>query len=403
MKREVRMIKIKSQYRKLLLALIGNYKELPATKNGIDILLKAYPIMQDRKKLKKTYEHLQEMKLARKVALFKVARHNKDTIEITQKGIDVLKENGIDLLKSRKVVYDRDATLRTKQFQYKIAEADIFFKGALQETNHLVYYSRDTLIEFLKRQGTWDIAAQFSGSRINGLLKSGTQIYPLYNIKDRNIKVNYFREKYFIDQFAYNLGTKIVEVYDKVLLADSIDIINKTILLDESTEKALEKSRRGKERQTIVFDCKTGLIFRPTVFTTEKFFLFLNTIEQQELVEFFKYEDEKIRNYLIEMNLDKILEGNRIHELGTSYGNISVYETDSEVGVCIVKQELNEINRLYRTLCSASDKLKIDARKMIVYGLPCNKALYDKVLADFPYTEFREINKDEFLRYLQGT
>ncbi len=185
--REVRMIKIKSQYRKLLLAIIGNYKVLPATKNSIKMIISAYPKLKSEKRLRETYEHLQKLKLARKIALFKVARHNKDTIEITQKGIDVLKENGIDLLKIRKVVYDRDATVRTKQFQYKIAEADIFFKGALLETNDLVYYSRDTLIEFLKRQGTWDIAAQFSGSRINGLLKLGTQIYPLYNIKDRNI------------------------------------------------------------------------------------------------------------------------------------------------------------------------------------------------------------------------
>ena len=166
------------------------------------MLIKAYPRLENEKKIKKTYEHLQEMKLARKVALFKVERHNKDTIEITQKGIDVLKENGIDLLENRKVVYERNATQKTKQLQYKIAEADIFFKGALQDTRNLFCYSRDTLIDFLKKQGTWETASQFSGARINGLIKTGTQIFSLYNIKDRNIEINFVRENCFVNQIT---------------------------------------------------------------------------------------------------------------------------------------------------------------------------------------------------------
>lgn len=393
----MKKLKLKSEYRKFLLALIGKYKELPATKNGIEMLIKAYPRLENEKKIKKTYEHLQEMKLARKVALFKVERHNKDTIEITQKGIDVLKENGIDLLENRKVVYERNATQKTKQLQYKIAEADIFFKGALQDTRNLFCYSRDTLIDFLKKQGTWETASQFSGARINGLIKTGTQIFSLYNIKDRNIEINFVRENCFVNQITKLLGTNKID--GKVLLADSVGIIDKTIMLDENAEKVLKKKMEAESKEKK--SGKSGLIFS-TGTKMEKLFLLLNTVEQQELVKFFEYEnfDEMIRTYLVEKNYEKIYGEKQTERYvtDTSFGNIAIYETNKEVGFCVIRQELNYINRLYRLLNSVREKIEKEKRKLVVYGLSCNKALYDKVFAGFPYMEFKEIENEDLLR-----
>ena len=377
---------IKSKYKKFLLTLVGKYKILPATKSSIKILLNFFPCLESEKKFESAYRHLREAKLLRKISLFDNEGNTRDAIEITQKGINTLKENGIDVEKMRKSIYAKNSNIKTKQLLYKTAETDIFFRGASKENSNLKFLDRDSLIDVPKKNRTWENAEQYKGARINGLLYTGYNFLPVYNVKNSNIKINPNTETGFINGVLTSFGY-VANKDEKIILADSIEIIDKTIL---SKEFKIENS-----------DKKKNSIFQKSTYSKDvKIFLFLNNIEQQKLVKLLHFQDFDvlIKSYIeIEFGIEN--NEKRIDFNNILFGDLSIYESETEVGFCIIRQELNYINRLYRLLNSVRDKIEKGKRKLVVYGLPCNKALYNKVFERFPYTEFREINEEDFWRF----
>lgn len=377
---------IKSKYRKNLLTLAGIYRILPANKNNIQILIKSFPFLENEKKFESAYRHLREAKLLKKISLFDNEGNTKDAIEIAQKGINTLKENGIDIKNYQKTIYEKNTNLSTKQLLYKTAQADIFFKSALNRNNKLQYSSRDQLIDYSKKKNTWENVKQFRGARLNGLFYNGCKLIPIYNVKNKNIKINPNTETGFINGILGAL-VKSLNVNERIILADNIDIIDKTILM-----KDFKFDKSDKKQESIYKEA--------TILNKDKLFLLINKYEQLNILDYFYFKEF---NFLVKVYAQVRL-GIGIDEEQDKYyyyhGALAIYETDTEVGFCIIQQELHALKRLYNTLCSNSKKLNPDAKKFVMYGLSCNKEIYDKLFANFSNVEFREINNADLWELL---
>ena len=406
---------IQSDYRKDFLFAIASYRIVPATDNGIRLLIKANPELESVAKFKKTYQRLQEKgyRLVAKSSTFESARNSKDTIKLTSIGKSEAEKLGYNFEEQKYLEEKNISDRRTAQFLYRNNEALIFILGSSsyqEEGSSLSYYSRDDILGFVKNTPNFEnVAATMKthqGSRLCGMLFNKDKEYAVYNIKKTNIEVFPRSELRFTKEFAKLLNRTPRNSYDKILLADSFDILNTTVLMKYTGNLEMDVARSNgtvKMRKSFIFP-KTDKQYE--IENREKMFLLINSVEQQELLAFFNQTDSErwiqyfIMNVYQKVNLSD--QGTRFRDdsIGRSYGPYSVYENNDEVGFSLIMQELNLIYAVYLNLLRVVEGDRPETRKLKFYGVHQNREIFNKVFSRFENTEFIELDLEKLLLFI---
>lgn len=408
-------MELRSEYRKLVLNIVAKYKILPATEENIRVLINAMPELESVKKFNKAYDKLRDKpyQLLKKKAVFYCEGKTRDAIVLTKKGVYYLKEHGYDFSENEYVENKNLSNIVAARMQYRINESAIFILSckALQKIGQdkaLSYFDKNNLMSPFsidERFYNWKkILNQYRGSRFCGVLQNDKQLYAVYDLRDTNIEISDKTENAILGIVAQALRVPTKDKYDKILLASSFDILSKTIIQENITNRSDDNAVRFHNiRFHNIFMHSERL---SEIDSREKMYMYVNTVEQVKLINFFERVDaeSKIREYIRIHNEEIIKNDKNLRDrnarIGTSFGKYGAYETDEEVGLYIVQQDLTYIYAVYRRLLDVKNGKRAETRHFKIYGVPENREIYERVFAQFENIEFVEMDTEELLRYI---
>lgn len=335
--------------------LLAVYKYIP---NDMELIVKAYPQLKPASRLLNTIRRMKQEGYVERLAIGDGnLKHEKDTVRLTKKGYAALKKEKI---KSNTKAKNRKTENQIEQ-QRRLSELDIFMRGAIEKSDEkyfkLKFTDRDTILN-RRRKKDGDIR-QYFATRMHGVIETDDNIIPVYHIGLRNMQINKRAENSLYNVLC-NEAQKEKENMKQTLFGKNVKVLEK-LFNDYDNEKS---------------------IFRPKEFV--KSYLILNTLKQQELVELFRYE-----------GID-----NMFSDRGTvkkKYKRVSTYETEEEIGVNLIQQELHQMYNLKRLLKRIESGEIEEYRHFVVYGT--DKSVYDALYGEYDNIEFREVSMYEVLNY----
>ena len=289
----------------------------------------------------------------------------------------------------------RNNELEKRKRKFKMNEAEIFFLIGTKKNQgtDFKYISKDMITNASKDSGEWNRFKSVANVRMCGVLSVNETVLPVYNIKNHNIGISYLREKTYSDRVATFLNKENLFPDERILLADSFDILERfyDMIFDERLSKVYSVNLG-------VSDEKNKPIFeRYSYRNDDKVYLFVNIPDQTNLIDLFTEQEleRNIKNYIKGINYEKIhsLE-NENKKIETTYYKLSTYETNNEVGFEFVQQELHKIFQTVVLLKEYMEK-GIEPRKIKIYGLKENYPIFETLFARYPNTEFVEIKKEK--------
>ena len=324
----------------------------------MELIVKAYPQLKPASRLLNTIRRMKQEGYVERLAIGDGnIRHNQDTVMLTQKGYKKIHNEKI---KTNRKAINRRTDEKVEQ-QRRLSELDIFMRGAIEKSDEkyfkLKFTDRDTILN-RRRKKDRDIR-QYCATRMHGVIETDDNIIPVYHIGLKNMQINK-RAETLLYKVLCDEAQKEKENMKQILFGKNVKVLEK-LFNDYDNEKS---------------------IFRPKEFVRS--YLILNTLKQQELVELFRYEG-------IEMMFS---------DRGTvkkKYKRISTYETEEEIGVNLIQQELHQMYNL-KTILERIDLREIEEyRHFVVYGT--DKSVYDALYGEYDNIEFREVSMYEVLNY----
>lgn len=323
----------------------------------MELIVKAYPQLSPASRLLNTIRRMKQKGYVERLAIGDGnLRHNKDTVKLTKKGYEFLKNQNI---KTNRKAINRRTDEKVEQ-QRRLSELDIFMRGAIKESDEkyfkLKFTDRDTILN-RRRKKDKDIR-QHCATRMHGVIETDDNIIPVFHIGLKNMQINKRAEtllyKVLCDEAQKEKNMK------QILFGKNVKVLEK-LFNDYDNEKS---------------------IFRPNEFV--KSYLILNTLKQQELVELFRYEG--IETMFSDRGTVK-----------KKYKRVSTYETEEEIGVNLIQQELHQMYNL-KAILEKIDLREIEEyRHFVVYGT--DKSVYDALYDEYDNVEFQEVSMYEILNY----
>ena len=396
------MYKIKSAYRLRVISLLQEYGYLPCTKNGLEMLITAYPELENSKKFTDTYRKLKQDGWVKKIRVFPQRANQRDAIELTYKGETFLSErSGQDYEESRGQLLSGRRE-RDKKFKLRIAEAMLFFAPlnmSYEERRFVLFYTKTYVFKAVenfcrRRTASKESLLGIRNSRVVGVLETDYTAMPVYNVKDANIEIKVITEKNMMRALDEAYQKPMANSYKKIILADSEAILDKTILLEKEIIKVKEDGSIKKNSHIFEKDMHGEY---------EELYLLFNRVEQRKLALLFMFPNTENRiNSFIRETAEKILTGgNHFRDDKKRTFAHSVYETEEEIGISIVQQELASLFYHVERLKKNQTGTKTERRRVVIYGVKENKEIYDKLFSQFDYCEFREIDFYELFDYIE--
>lgn len=338
--------------------LLAVYKYIP---NNMELIVKAYPQLKPASRLLNTIRRMKQEGYVERLAIGDGnLKHEKDTIRLTKKGYAVLKKEKI---KSNTKAKNRKTENQVEQ-QRRLSELDIFMRGAIEKSDDkyfkLKFTDRDTILN-RRRKKDGDIR-QYFATRMHGVIETDDNIIPVYHIGLRNMQINKRAEK-SLYKVLCNEAQKDKENMKQILFGKNVKVLEK-LFNDYDNERS---------------------IFRPNEFV--KSYLILNTLKQQVLVELFRYEGIETM----------------FNDRGTvkkKYRRVSTYETEEEIGVNLIQQELHQMYKLKAVIEKIENGEIEEYRHFVVYAT--DKSVYDALYGKYDNLEFREVSMYEVLYYALG-
>ena len=312
---------------------------------------------------------------------------------ITKKGVSVLKETlgekfELDCLMDRKI--NNRINTKMKRKKYKMTEAELFFKAGTKNTKDIKYFSKDYLLNLVVLANKEEMVKEYYAARVDGFVFAREKFIPVYNVDKTNIRILTRTETNFLDVMSELFRTEQTLNEKRILFTNSFDFLD-----DDFLGKVFLDSRKCNNQIGESRGVKTETIFpKEDARFRQQTHLLYNWEDQLKLIPFLVYNEKELneilRPYILNMVKGKELLPDK------DYAQ-AIYETNEEIGIQIVSQDLYKMYKLKKIIDYEIRKGE-EKRTFVFYGDETNLMIYLKFYSEFYNTLFRELNLNEIKR-----
>lgn len=386
-RKEMVFMRLNSDYRIFTLKAVAYFIVLPVDHRSLTVLINTFPVLENSEKFIRACQKLQMKGLVKFLNLFDETGKRMDAVTITTAGLKYLKSIGFDPTVGREYRYKKSRNFDTKILMLKQNQIEILAHSGINLNEYGgKLLTRDEIIQNLIKIDLWQHYLQFKAARVNAVLMYDDEYIPIYNVMNKNIIINPKSEMGFYKGISES--TSLKRSKKTLIFSPSSAVFEKTIMAKNIPFDRKQPSSLGQQSIYSINDYNKAL----------NQYLILNSIEQSALFLLHSINDV-VKLFVDTVKIIENRESTVNSSIVPSYDIIPslVFETEDEVGVNIIMQNMYTLRKLYEACEHRDNGKSADKRKIIIYGLSLNNEIYETLFSKYDFIEFKYFNTEDFL------